>query len=180
MHRNILLVLFIASAHTIAHSACTLSNIKIGTLRGSALTTVRQEGCKLKLDESGQRLEDDIVLADPGDKYDYYELIFIDGKLGAVWTYFPLFTSAEKAFSALFEELVTHSTPFQAAKGSGKLADSLGARNVAGKVLLERPLSQDLGLEKIKVDVDDGTIFMTKEPAKDATMGIRVGFIRSR
>jgi len=175
--RRILSVLLLLSYTCVAQGNCRVYDLKIGTTRAAALSELKNRGCELKIDAPDNGLEDDLVLSAGDDKYSYHEIIFDKGKLRAVWSYSPLFSSAEKALSSLYEELVKHSTPDHPEK---KLNDVLGKRSVSASVFLQRPIDESISLATVGFDVENGTVFLKTKKSKDGIVGVEVATVRNR
>lgn len=58
--------------------------------------------------------------------------------------------------------------------------DALGQRSVAATVFLQRPISEDLSLGTVGLEVQNGTVIFEMKKAKDGTVGVRVGTVRNR
>jgi len=161
----------LVSCSCIAQDDCRVYDLQIGTARDIILSELKHRGCKLKIEAPEGGLEDDLVLPSNGDKYSHHEVIFGKGKLLSVWSYSPYFSSAERAFSRLFEELAKHSTPDNPGK---KTYDTLGQRSVGATVFLQRPIAEDLGGDVVGFSVENGTVILRMKKTRDGAIEVRV------
>jgi hypothetical protein len=168
---KIIFILLFLSVCCVAQNTCSPLAIPLGTKRDSALAKLKEQACKLKLDEAMQDgLQDDLVFPTTHDtEFEYFELISMDGKLSAVWSYTPYFESAQKAFDALFSVLVLNSKI-----DSGKGGDVLGQRHFVGEVLLQRPPST--GDPSIHFDLSDGAVILE---SRNKEKGVRIARVRN-
>jgi hypothetical protein len=176
MHR-IVSVLLLLSYTCVVQENCRVYDLKLGAMRDAVLSELKNRGCELKINVPDNGVEDDLVLLASDDKYAYHEIIFRKGKLSAVWSYSPYFSSAEKAFSGLFEELVKHSMPD--APGD-KATDALGQRSIKGNVFLQRPIDESFFLATVGFEVDNGTVILKMKKSKDGMVAVRVETVRNR
>jgi hypothetical protein len=160
-----------------AQGNCRVFDLQIGATRELVLSELKHRGCELKIEAPENGLEDDLVLRASDDKYSYNEIIFDKGKLRAVWSYSPLFFSADRAFSRLYEELAKHSTADNPMK---KLNDALGQRSVGASVFLQRPIDESIFLATVGFEVEDGTVFVKMKKSKDGSVGVEVETVRNR
>jgi len=167
-----LLLLSLTLAH--AQTTCSVFQLKIGSMREMVLADLHHKGCELRLNPPNAGLEDDLVLLPKIEDYAYHEIIFIDGRLKAVWSYSPAFRSAEMAFTAFFGELSVHSYPDLGLDRK----NLLGQRNVGKRVFLQNPVRVHHA-EKIGVDVDNRTVFLETIEEKDGTSSVRVAVVRN-
>jgi hypothetical protein len=167
-----LLLMILLCGYCVAQNNCSTAEIPIGIKRDLAIAQLREQGCKLRLGEpTKDSVQDDIVIPATRDsEFEYFELISIDGKVGAVWTYTPYFESAQKAFDALFKVLVLNSK-----MDSGKGADLLAQRHFLGQITLQRPLTT--GDPSIFFDLNDGSVVLENRTKK---AGVRVARVRNR
>jgi hypothetical protein len=176
MHR-ILSVLLLLSYTCVAQGNCRVYDLKIGTTRDAVLSELKNRGCELKINVPDDGLEDDLVLPPGDDKYAYQEVMFEKGKLVAVWSYSPYFSSAEEAFSRLFEELVKHSTPDHP---GDKAHDVLGQRSISASVFLQRPIDESFFRALVGFEVDNGSVILKMKKSKDGIVGVEVATVRNR
>jgi hypothetical protein len=172
-----LIILSIILWTSVANADCIVSDLQIGKARDGVLSELKSRGCQLKIAVPEGGLEDDLVLSSDDDRYSYHEVIFDNGKLRAVWSYSPLYTSADKAFSALLQELLVHSTPDHP---GDRARDALGQRNLAASVFLQRPLTEVIGLGTVGFELENGTVTFEMKKTKDGTLGVRVAKSRDR
>jgi len=82
---------------------CSVYQLKIGSKRDVVLSDLQKRGCDVKLNAPKNGLERAVVLLKDNEEYAYHELYFTDGKLFSLWSCSSWFTSAEKAFAALYK-----------------------------------------------------------------------------
>lgn len=169
-----LLTFLLLSSLAHAQSTCSVFQLEIGSMREIVLADLHHKGCELRLNPPDAGLEDDLVLPSRVEDYAYHEIVFIHGRLRAVWSYSPAFRSAEMAFTAFFRELSVHSHPDLAADRK----NLLGQRNVGTHIFLQSPVRINHA-EKIGVGVDNGTVFLETTEEKDGTISVRVAVVRN-
>jgi hypothetical protein len=157
-------------------AGCRVDDVQIGRARDTVVSGLKSRGCEIRPNAPENGLEDDLVIPPDNDRYAYYEVIFEGRKLAAVWSYSPVYTSAEDAFSRFYEELVVHSA---ASQPNDRAFDRLGQRRISsGDVVLQRPVTEEF--RTIGIDVDDGTVWMKLNKAKGEAAGVRVETVRTR
>lgn len=104
--RAILILSLVLPCNSIAQNRCDASSLKLGATRDSVVSELQQLTCNVRLGTPKDGIEDDLITNPGDDKVWYYEVIFLHSRLAAVWTYSKVYTSADDAFMALFNELV--------------------------------------------------------------------------
>lgn len=155
---------------------CRVNQLKIGTGRDFVLSDLHRIGCELKLNTPEDGLERDVIVLKDDEEYAYHELYFMDGKLRTVWSNSAWFTSAEKAFGALYKELAMHSLPDRPTLDRN---DTLGQRKLDGRVLLQKPVLGE-NRETILFDVEDGSILLNLMTGRDGVTTVQVSTVRNR
>jgi len=155
---------------------CSVYQLKIGSKRDVVLSDLQKRGCDVKLNAPKNGLERAVVLLKDNEEYAYHELYFTDGKLFSLWSCSSWFTSAEKAFGALYKELAMHSSPDRPERDKKSI---LGQRKVDGRVLLQKPVLEEV-VDKIIFDVDDGSIFLNLRTGRDGGTSVQVSTVRNR
>ncbi len=169
-------VLLLLSSFSHAQTACGVYQLKIGSKRDAVLSDLQKRGCDVKLNAPEDGLERDVVLLKDGQEYAYEELYFTEGKLVSLWSCSPWFTSAEKAFAALYRELALHSSPNKPELDKKNI---LGQRKVDGRVFLQKPVFEEFG-DKIIFDVADGSIFLNLRTGRNGGTSVQVSTVRNR
>jgi len=173
-----LAILLLSSCPILGQDNCRVYDLQIGTTREVILSELKHRGCELKVDEEPKDgLEDDLILARNDERYSYHEVIFSKGKLIAVWSYSPLFSSADDAFSRLYSEIAKYSN---LDNPGNKASDVLGERSVSASVFLQRPLDESIFVKAIGFRVENGTVILKVKKARDGTRAVQVETVRNR